>query len=279
MALEVGGEGHVRPSPVLEKGRHGIGLVVTDLDEECAAAAQETRRTGHETADEVEPIRAAIERDLWFVIVHLDLKTGNRCRRDVGWVGGDEFEDLALLEYREKIAVSELDAVGDFRPLRVLAGKGKGFRGNIRGYGAPGRACGKQGDRDDAGTGPEVEHGGRLVARQERKRPLDEKLGLVTWNEGALVLGEDDPAELNGADNVLEGFACRAAFHERAEAVEIGLGEGAFELDIEIHAAEAEDVGEEEFDIESWGGNARLLEKGRGLLDQFKNCHCWGILA
>lgn len=85
-------------------------------------------------------------------------------------------------------------------------------------------------------------------------------LSLGARDEGACVAEEGAAVELDGAEEVLEGLAGGAAFHEEAEGVEDGLAEGAVEFEVEIDAAFAEEVGEEELGIEAGALDAVFFE-------------------
>jgi hypothetical protein len=72
---------------------------------------------------------------------------------------------------------------------------------------------------------------------------------------------------------VLERFAFAAAADEFAEFIGFPGGQGAVEIEVEVHAAQLEEAGEEEFDLEARGIDAFFSEKGGAALNGFKNRH------
>ena len=67
------------------------------------------------------------------------------------------------------------------------------------------------------------------------------------------------------------GDAMAAPFHEGADFLEIGLGQRAFELQVELHALQAERVANQNLRIQAWALHAHGREKVGRLLDDFED--------
>lgn len=72
---------------------------------------------------------------------------------------------------------------------------------------------------------------------------------------------------------MLEGNALAAALDREAGGVEDLRQEGAVELEIELESGDAEDVGENEFDLESRGFDAAGLQECGTALDHLDEAH------
>src|SRR5690606_16190970 len=79
----------------------------------------------------------------------------------------------------------------------------------------------------------------------------DELFRLGPGHEGAGVAVEFELAELHRAEEVLQGFALAAAERQSPQLSQLGLGEGAVEIEVELHPVDFDDVGEEAFHVQA----------------------------
>src|SRR5690606_3126713 len=114
-------------------------------------------------------------------------------------------------------------------------------------------------ERDRPGPGADVEDrqlaGAALELAQDE---LDERLGVAPGDEDAPVDGEGQRPELLLADEVGDRLAGEAAADELPRPRELGRGERLLEVGVELDAAQAEGVADEDLRLEP-----RRLEPGR----------------
>ena len=100
-----------------------------------------------------------------------------------------------------------------------------------------------------------------------------QKLGFGTGNEDIRADGEIETAKAHGTEDVLQGFALAAAAYEFAERGLLVIGEDALKVQVEFHAGDLENVGEEQFGVQAGGFHAFFGEKINAALDGLQNGH------
>jgi len=237
----------------------GRGLSSANLEGDPCAGIEVGAGFGDEIADERGPVRAAIERGMW-IVTDLRREGGDLRGGDVGEVGDDE---IVRAGYGgEEVALDEADAVREGEAGGVLGGKGEGGWGDVDCVDLGVWPLGGESECDHAGAGAGVEDAGGFGGGEGGvgDEELDEVLRLGARDQGAFVAEEGAAMELGGAQEMLQGLAGGAAFHEEAEGVEFAVAEGAVELEVEVDAFFCEDVRQEVLGVQAWALDAVFLE-------------------
>ena len=149
-------------------------------------------------------------------------------RGDVGRVAGHQLEALtghrgppARRPFRSGIGLQPAHA--QRQPLGVGLGDGQGVGAGVGGAELQLWPAVRQGQRDGAAAGAEVEHARRCVGRQQLQRPVDQGLGVGARVEHAGIDLQLQPVEGLGAGEVGQRLAGDAARAQGAE-VRGGLG-------------------------------------------------------
>jgi hypothetical protein len=141
----------------------------------------------------------------------------------------------------EEVALMELDSVGKAELVGVGSGEREGILGEIDGVDFACGPSGGQRERKHAASRAHVEQalgGGRM----ELEEPGRQLFGLGARDEGARVAQKDVPEKLDGAEEVLQGFAGGTASDKVAQGLEFFFAEGAIKLEVEVHAALSQGV-------------------------------------
>jgi len=219
-----------------------------------------------ENADDVHPVRPAIERGNR---VGLDL-AGERLDlacRDVGEIRGNE---RILPGHRgKKIALDEPDPVRKAEPDGVFRGQREGAGGDIDGVHIGLRPLERQGKGDDPAASPHVQDAGRFI--RQRGDQFHQVLGLVPRHQGALVAEEAAAVELNGAQQMLERLSRGAPFHQFPHRVQLPVAQGPVKFQVQIDPFLAQHVGQEVLRIQARALDSMLLQVACGGCDDFLN--------
>ena len=169
--------------------------------------------------------------------------------RDVGEVGHDQVKWGVVL--REEVGSGEMDTVGELVTRGIVRGESEGDWRKVGGvdFGV-GQGEGN-GQGDDAATSADVEDAGPRVFFGQLDGDFDKLLGFVAGDQGALIARESAPVEFGSAKDVLEWLAAAAAFDRVAKRDPLGLGQGTVELEVKLHALEAEGVREQVLGVEA----------------------------
>ena len=273
VAGEVVGGGDVAEGGLVHECGEGGGLAGADFEGGVAAGCEVPGEGGDEAGDEFGAGGAAVEGE-GGVVADFGGEVGDVAGGDVGEVGGDEVE-AAAGEGGEEVGLEEFQALGGKGELfRILAGKAEGGGGEVgEGDAGVGEGVGEA-EADDAGAGAHIqdgggggEGGGAVVGEGF----LEEFFGFRPGDESAGVAEEFAAHELDGAEEVLEGLALAAAFEEVAQGGELLFGEGAVEVHIELHAAAAEDFGEEVLHVEARVFHAGAFEPRGAAAEGFEH--------
>lgn len=235
-------------------------VVVAEFQEEVVNGSGQG---GGEAAEGIEAVGAAAEGD-GGIMADFGGEGGDFGIGEVGEVGDNGVGSKGT----EEVGFKKFDADGGGVGGLVAAGEGQGIGGNLGGGDAPGGQGGGEGEGDGTGAGADVGEVAGGKGTQGLDGQLDEHFGFGAGDEGLGAAGEGEAEEAGVAEDVLEGFALGAAFDQGAEGIEFGGGEDAFELEVELHPGEVEDVGEEGFDLEAGGGDALAGEVVGGAVDQ-----------
>jgi hypothetical protein len=132
-----------------------------------------------------------------------------------------------------------------------------------------------EGDRKTTAAGSEIEdeqwiRGAGMEAGQGE---FGELFGFGPGDENAAIDFELEAVEGGGAEDMLQRFAPAAALHQDSQGIEIGIGDGTIELEVELQSGDSELICEEPFDLESGRFDAFAGEELRAALDDFKHCH------
>ncbi len=189
-------------------------LVRTVLDEQCAAWVQATRRFGKQDAVRVEPVRAAVERELRLERQRPDDLRRAHVRRvaddHVETLGGQRFEPARRDPTNGGIERAERGTLIDARLLERVGA-------HVEPRDACVAAAVLDGERDGAAAGADVEHRGCDQRGTTRESNFDEQLGLRPWNQHVRRHEQRQRKELAAADDVRDRLATDAPRDELGE--------------------------------------------------------------
>ncbi len=132
-------------------------------------------------------------------------------------------------------------------------------------------AFGGEGQRDDPGARAHVDAAG-VVGQRQLEDQLHQPLGFRPRHERAAVAEKLPPVELHRAEQVLERLALRTAFDELAQGVEFLVVQWPVEHHVQVHPPlDAQDVGEEQVDVEPRTLDAPVREIFRGGFEDFED--------
>jgi hypothetical protein len=258
-----------------EKGaRRGL-LTVTEFDHETGLGLELRCGFAGQSSQEAEAIRTAIEGQARVVVFDLGLELIDLGGRDVGWIGDDQIEAQIGRQRCEAIAAVKSDAMFGLVAGGVFAGYDQGVGRQIDGVDmGMGKGMG-EGDGEAPAAGSEIEENERLgcAGLESGQGEFGELFGFGPGNENASIHFELEAVEGGGAEDMLQRFASTAALDQDSQGIEIGIGDGTIELEVELQSGDAELVCEEPFDLESGRFDAFAGEELRAALDDFKHCH------
>ena len=104
-------------------------------------------------------------------------------------------------------------------------------------------------------------------------RALGEQFGFRARDQHGGTDGDFQAAEGRGADEMLERLALAAALDKRAERFQFNIREHALEVQIELETRHAQDVREQQLDLQPRRIHAALGEKLSAALDHFEDRH------
>lgn len=250
------------------------GLAVAEFEHELAAGAEVAGGLAGEQFVEAQAVGAAIEGAGGVEITDFGVEGGDFGGGDVGRVADDQVEGGGRRQGRKGVAMEELEAVGDLVAGGVGAGDFEGGCGNIEGGEPGGGTFQGEGDGEAAGAGTEVEGGGgRGAGGEEGPAGLGEKFGFGPGDEDVAVDGHFVAAKAGGAGDVLEGFAEAAALDEFTKLAGFAGGENALEVEVQFHAGELQEMGEEQLGLQARGLDAFFGEEIGAFLDGFEDGH------
>ncbi len=220
------------------------GLAFAKLEHEFAVGFEEGPRLGSEATVKIQSIRTAVQRAARVVVADFGLECFNFGTGDVGRVADDEIEAFARRQGGEAIAVAEFDVVGETVLGGILFGDHQSLGGNIKGNDARRWTLRRERDGDTAAAGAEVQssRASRVERREKQPAGFGEEFRFGARDEDVTVDGDFQAAKGSGTDEVLERLALAAALDEFAERVQFGLGQLAFEVQVELHARELQDM-------------------------------------
>ena len=76
---------------------------------------------------------------------------------------------------------------------------------------------------------------------------------------------------------MLERLVLAAPLHQLADRVQLRLGKGALEVQVEIHARQLEEVREQQFRLQPWRVHVLPGQERRTFLDDLKHCHARAV--
>lgn len=132
----------------------------------------------------LDPLRSSgssIQRDPRLMTAHLHAKSHQLLFIHIWRIRDDQVK--SLIDLREPVALDEVDPVGHLVALRVLLGERERNVGDVDRCDVCQRMKLGQADRDDAGTGSQVETSNCLVARERGECFLNQFLSLRTRNQ------------------------------------------------------------------------------------------------
>ncbi len=193
MSGEVPLDLHLREAVVRHQLREGRTLPLADLEEHRAARLQDVQRVAEVAVVEVQPRRAAVEREARLVVPYARIERVAHRALDVRRIRHDDVHALRLVEVVQPVRNGELHLSGQSAPLGVLLRERYGVLRDVRPEErrlAPVLLRERQDYR--ARSGPYVDNEGNVAARppagrKERQHARDELLGLGARNERAAV--------------------------------------------------------------------------------------------
>ena len=215
MVLDVG-----EPAVRADQCGQRAALLVGVLDAEPPARPQQPRGGDQQAADDVQPVRAAPQRQRRVVVGDLARHAGTVGH--VGRVGDDEVDRAVELAEQLRIghvAGQHLDrGVPRGRPGgRVVPGPLDRARVALHGDDAGAGMLVRDRQRQRAGAGTEVDDERRVGPGQPLQRPPGELLGLRPRHEDAGADGELEVAEGRAPGEVLQRHPVRALVEQRGE--------------------------------------------------------------
>jgi hypothetical protein len=190
-----------------------LGLISTDLQEECAATAEPPRTLAHRGTEDLDAACPTSERDARLVGDDVAWEVGERIVRDVRQHAN---HDVNCAAQRRREATKEWSrddrdtvAHGTGACDRIDLGPDDGGSGAVTTY----RCC------DRTGSGAEVD--GHAVWREALPRAHGEWPALRTRDEHPGIDCDFEAAELDAAREPGERFAGRTARDEGVETIEI----------------------------------------------------------
>ena len=246
-----------------EQLRQRRRLVVADLQGEPSAEMQRGLRD--EALEQLQPARAAIQRGER-IVADFAGELRDFGGVDVGEVRDDEAELAGDL--REKIAAGKADALREAEPRGVFARQRQRGVGKVHRLYLRVRPLRGERERDHAAARADIEHALRFARREH---DLAELLRLRARDERAFVAEERASVKLRGAEQMLERLARGAAFDQRAERLQLLIGERPVELQVQLHPFLPEHMGEQVLDVQARAFHAVLLKKRGRRLDDIEH--------
>ena len=217
--------GHPRDQPVAGEGFDGLRrLALARLDQQVAARRQPQRRRGDHPPQDVEPVRATVERHPRLVDAGLRGQQPDRLGGDVGRVGdqdvdaapqcgGQRLVEVALVHLTTgggDVAAGAPHRGGvDVDGVQLDPVQGRDQRGAHRARAAA--------QVDDDGSWPGEDLAGVAGGTAGEGGLADEELGAAAGYEDPGVHGDPQAAELRPAEDVFEGQAGDPPVHHGGE--------------------------------------------------------------
>ena len=237
--------------------RRGIQRALEELHSEHAARRERHGRELEQPPEDVEPVRPAIKREAGLEVAHLggDL-LDQHARGDVGRVGDENREapQELWIHARGEVALHDVHRLLKPQRLAVSPRKGNGTRREVGGRDERARALGGDRERDAARPGAHLEHADGLarlgVSRARHgvnalERRLNQQLRLGPRDEDPALAAQDDVAEGHLPGHVLQRLAGRTPLDRGVHLRELRGLERTVKVDVELHAREPRDGGEQ----------------------------------
>lgn len=193
---------------------HGVELSASDFDRQWYPGAQ-ARALSEEPRQGRIAGAGRKQRQVGLEIQHLEGDFGDLRAVHVGGIAHHQVE-TAEVERRREVGAEERDAVRGAEPVGIPGRHRQGAGGQIDRHRPGAGDLQREGHREDAGAGADVEDPGRL-RQPQLERHLHEMLGLRPWDQHPRVDGERPPPELPLAGQVGDRLAGEAARQEIAE--------------------------------------------------------------
>ena len=187
------------------------------LQQQPAAGRQVRGRLRHDAADVVQPIGAADQGLARLVRQRGQVRVGVG---NVGRVADDQVKAFAR-HWRQPVAQAHVDAQA--QPLGIGARHGERVGAGVHRHHLRQRPLLRDGQRDGAAARAQVEHAARGIGRQQRQRPVDQRLGVVARVEHAGIDAQRQAVECLLAGQISHRLARQPARGQRLQAVGRGF--------------------------------------------------------